>query len=400
MSIDGITNILGLAEAAQTEVLPCFSRIDRVAYSLTKRILDAFRANRVSEAHFAGTTGYGYDDLGRDTLDKIWAEVFCAQDALVRLQFVSGTHSIACALRAVSPSGGYLSLVGKPYDTLQGIMPYSYVDYTSDGLPDLEAISKALSKGSYPAVLIQRSRGYSSRKALSIKQIEEIIGLVRRYAGGIPVVVDNCYCEFVEETEPCAVGADLIAGSLIKNPGGGLAPTGGYVAGRHELVERAAECLTVPGIGREMGSTYGQNRALYQGLFLAPHTVAQAIKTAVFAAKVLEMLGYSTSPSSSDERFDIIQAINFDDKEKLIRFARGIQSGSPVDSFVTPEPWAMPGYSDEVIMAAGTFIQGASIELSCDGPIRDPYTAYLQGGLTYEAGKLGVISAIESLMGS
>ena len=389
--------LIKIGREAESELSGRFSLFDETAFENTLRVMNAFHAGRLSDSHFAGTTGYGYNDSGRDTLDAVYADVFGAEDALVRIGFVGGTHAIGCALRAAAPAGGYISLVGRPYDTLQGVLPYIHAEPRPDGRPDEEAILELL-RPDTPAVLIQRSRGYSTRATLSIEDVARLISLVRGVSPDIAVVVDNCYCEFVERLEPCHVGADLTAGSLIKNPGGGLALTGGYIAGKSCFVNKAAEALTVPGIGRECGPSLGQNRSLFQGLFMAPHTVAQALKTAVFAAKMLEKLGYAVSPSSDEPRYDIIQSLLFGDREKLLRFARGIQKGSPVDSFAVPEPWAMPGYGDEVVMAAGTFVQGASIELSCDGPLREPYCAYLQGGLTYEAGKLGVLTALAELL--
>lgn len=387
-----------LAKTAEADSLPCFQTIDEIAYRNTERVWQAFRHHRVSESHFAGATGYGYTDPGRDALDAVMADVLGAEDALVRIGFVGGTHAIACALRAAAPEGGYLSLVAEPYDTLQGILPYRVVPVGLDGNPNFAAIEAALQAEKPPAVLIQRSRGYSDRNALPMESVETLIRLCKSVSPEIVTVVDNCYCEFVETREPPMAGADLTAGSLIKNPGGGLAPTGGYIAGKTEWLNKAAECLTVPGIGREAGPSLGFNRLLFQGLYMAPHVVAQALKTAVFCAALMNKMGFSVSPRFDERRFDIIQSIAFGEREKLLRFACGIQKGSPVDSFATPEPWAMPGYSDEVVMAAGTFIQGASIELSCDGPLRPPFTAYMQGGLTYEAGRLGVMTAAEQLI--
>ncbi len=384
-----------LVADVEFSLLEQFARIEAVSLHHTARVLEAFSRHRVSDAHFGGSTGYGYGDVGRDTLDSCFADVFGAEDALVRVQFVNGTHAIACALRACAPGGKVLSLVGKPYDTLLGLANFDVVPVTKKGEPDLQAAAEALKRGRCEAAFIQRSRGYSSRKALSVKEIGKLTAMAKET--GLPVVVDNCYGEFVDELEPPAVGADLTAGSLIKNPGGGLALTGGYVAGTPEYVDKAAEALTVKGIGRECGSSLGQNRALFQGLFLAPHTVAQALKTACFCAAMLERLGFETSPPSREARHDIIQMICFGAPEPLLRFVRGIQKGSPVDSFATPEPWDMPGYDHKVVMAAGTFVQGASIELSCDGPMRAPYNAYLQGGLTYEAGKLGVLRALSEM---
>ena len=403
-----------LARQAEEEIRPQFERIDAIAACNTEKVLSAFRKYRVAEGYFAGTTGYGYDDLGRDKLDEIYAHIFGTEDALVRLQFVNGTHAIAAALFGALKAGDVLlSAVGAPYDTLLGVIGVSDkghgslkdygVEYRQvellDNKPDLSGMAKAAADPRVKAVLIQRSKGYSTRSSLSVEEIGEMCRLIKAANPGAAIIVDNCYGEFVEEQEPTQVGADLVVGSLIKNPGGGLAPTGGYIAGRRDLVEGAAMRLTVPGIGKECGCTLGNNRSLYQGLFLAPHTVAQAVKTAVFAARIMELLGYGTEPASHMPRNDIIQMLCFGEPEKLKRFCKGIQSGAPVDSYVTPEPWDMPGYDCQVIMAAGAFIQGASIELSCDAPIREPYTAYLQGGLTYESGKLGVMLAVEELLG-
>ena len=366
------------------------------------------------ESYFAGTTGYGYDDIGRDKLDEIFAEIFGTEDALVRIGFVNGTHAITAALfGALRPGDVLVSAVGAPYDTLLGVIGvvdkgpgslkeygvgYRQVELTADNQPDLAGLSAAVKEPGVKAVLIQRSKGYSTRSSLSVDEIGAMCALIRAANPDASILVDNCYGEFVETREPTEAGADLVVGSLIKNPGGGLAPTGGYIAGRRDLVEAAAMRLTAPGIGRECGSTLGNNRSLYQGLFLAPHTTAQAVKTAVFAARMMELLGYRTEPASDAVRHDIIQMLHFGSPEPLKKFCRGIQFGAPVDSYVTPEPWDMPGYDCQVIMAAGAFIQGASIELSCDAPMREPYTAYLQGGLTYESGKAGVMLAVEELL--
>lgn len=405
--------IKALSKKVEAEALPIFAEIDRISEKNTEKVLSAFHKYRVSETFFAGTTGYGYDDKGRDTLDLIYAEIFKAEKALVRTGFVSGTHAITAALfSALRPGDILLSATGLPYDTLQGVIgitgnypgslkyygiEYRQVDLAADGNPDYAAIEAAASDKSIKAVEIQRSRGYSERRAFSVAEIGGICEIVRRVNPGAAIIVDNCYGEFVEETEPTEVGADIVVGSLIKNPGGGLAPTGGYIAGKAELVEAASMRLTAPGIGGECGCTLGHNRALYQGLFMAPHTVAQALKTAVFCSMLMGMMGYETHPAPDAKRSDIVQTIKFRDPELLKRFCRGIQQGAPIDSYLTPEPWGMPGYDCEVIMAAGAFIQGASIELSADGPMRPPYIAFLQGGLTYESGKLGVMRAAELL---
>lgn len=402
-----------LARQAEEGLGTQFARIDAIAQANSRRVLAAFQKHRVAEAYFAGTTGYGYDDLGRDKLDEIYADLFGTEDALVRLQFVNGTHAIACALFGALKAGDVLvSAVGAPYDTLLGVvgavdkghgsLKYYGVEYRQvelvDDAPDRAGLAEAVADPRVKAVLIQRSRGYATRASLSVDEIGDLCAIVRKNNPNTAILVDNCYGEFVEEREPTHVGADLVVGSLIKNPGGGLAPTGAYIAGRRELVEGAAMRLTCPGIGRECGATLGNNRLLYQGLFLAPHTVAQAVKTAVFAARLMELLGYEADPKSGAERHDIIQMLHLKNPEAVKRFCRGIQSGAPVDSYVTPEPWDMPGYDCPVIMAAGAFIQGASIELSADAPMREPYTVYLQGGLTYESGKTGVMLAAEELL--
>lgn len=403
-----------LGAQAQADLREQFERIDAVAEANTQKVLSAFQKHRVAESYFSGTTGYGYDDIGRDKLEEIYADIFGTEDALVRIGFVNGTHAITCALfGALKPGDVLLSAVGAPYDTLLGVIgvsdkgpgslknwgvEYRQVDLL-DNKPDLAGMAEAAADPRVKAVLIQRSRGYATRASLSVDEIGKMCSVIRKANPNAAILVDNCYGEFVEEKEPTQVGADLVVGSLIKNPGGGLAPTGGYIAGRHDLVEGAAMRLSCPGIGKECGSTLGNNRLLYQGLFLAPHTVAQALKTAVFAARVMELLGYEVEPASDAVRHDIIQMIHMRQPEALKKFCRGIQLGAPVDSYVTPEPWDMPGYDNQVIMAAGAFIQGASIELSADAPMREPYTVYMQGGLTYESGKTGVLLAVEQLLG-
>lgn len=409
-----MVDIIELAGRAEADCAEILMRIDKVSEANTAKVLRAFQKHRVSAAMFAGTTGYGYDDLGRDTLELIWADIFGAEAALVRQGFVNGTHAIATAMWAgLRPGDTLLAATGAPYDTLQSVIgitgsypgnmleagiKYAQVDLLPNGAPDIEAIKWAAAEPSVRRVEIQRSSGYASRPALSIASIGQICRAVHEVNPDAAVLVDNCYGEFTDTREPCDVGADLIAGSLIKNPGGGLAPTGGYIAGRRELVEAAAMRLTVPGIGGECGCSPFGYRLFYQGLFMAPHVTAQALKTAVFAARMTELLGLRPRPAYDSPRSDIIQSIDFGKPELLERFCRGIQSGSPVDSYVTPEAWDMPGYEDKVIMAAGTFVAGASIELSCDGPMREPYTAYLQGGLTYESGKLGVLSGLAAIL--
>ena len=401
-----------LAGQVEDELQDVFRGFERVSETNTRRVLDAFRKFRVSEACFAGTTGYGYNDLGRETLEQIYAEVFGSEAALVRTTFVNGTHAIACALYgALQPGDTMLSVTGAPYDTLHTTITgggrgslaaygvkYQQLELAADGGPDYEGIREAVRTLRPTVVYLQRSRGYALRRALYADEIGRVAEIVKGVSPGSAVVVDNCYGEFVDTAEPCALGADLMAGSLIKNPGGGLAPMGGYVAGRADLVEYAAERLSVPGIGSECGASMGASRSLFQGFFMAPHTVAQALKTMTFAAGMLTALGYESSPSPRERRGDIIQTIQLKSADNLVKFCQGIQKGSPVDSFASPVPDAMPGYESPVVMAAGTFIQGASLELSCDGPLREPYLGFLQGGLTYEAGKYGVMSALSEML--
>ncbi len=399
-----------LGRDAEKAIRPLFDRIDEISEHNTEKVLAAFSKNRVGESMFAGTTGYGYDDQGRDTLDKIYADIFGTEAALVRIGFVNGTHALCCAMfSAVKTGDVVLSATGPAYDTLMntitGDMAGSMKQYgigyrqveMKDGLPDIPAITAAAASPDVKLVFIQRSKGYAVRETLSCEQIGEVCTAVRAANPNAVIMVDNCYGEFVEEIEPTQVGADIIAGSLIKNPGGGLAPTGGYIAGRKDLVENASYRLTAPGIGAECGCTMGQNRLLYQGLFLAPHTTAQALKTAIFCAKVMQMMGFEVHPLPEETRHDIIQTIAFGAPEPLCKFCEGIQAGAPVDSYVTPVPWDMPGYDDPVIMAAGAFVQGASIELSADAPMREPYVCYMQGGLTYPSGKAGILLAAERI---
>ncbi len=406
--------VYDMARRAQERIKHRFEAIDAVAEVNTRRVMEAFQDNKVADACFAGTTGYGYDDLGRDTLDKIYAQIFGTEAALVRIGFVNGTHALTAAMFAlVKPGDTILAATGMPYDTLRtaiGIngaehgslkfygIDYAQVDMTPEGEPDYEAIAKAAADPKVSAVMVQRSRGYDDRKALSVEEIGRICRCVKEANPKAKIMVDNCYGEFTDTLEPSHVGADIIAGSLIKNPGGGLAPTGGYIAGTKELVDRAAMRLTTPGIGGECGSTLGNNRLLFQGLFMAPHVVAQALKTAVFCSAMMEELGLESSPGVDEKRGDIIQMVKLGSPENMKRFCLGIQAGAPVDSYVTPEPWPMPGYDCPVIMAAGSFIQGSSIELSADGPIREPYTVYMQGGLTYESGKLGIMMAVSAML--
>ena len=406
--------VFALAQEAENEIRSQFERIDRIAQLNTLKVMQAFQDNKVSDSCFAGTTGYGYDDVGREVLDKVYAQIFCTDAALVRIGFVNGTHALSAALFAMlKPGDTLLSATGLPYDTLKNAIGiegdchgslkfyginYAQVDLKADGSPDIGAIKKAAADKSVTAVLIQRSRGYGNRPAFSAEQIGEIARAVKEVDPSINVMVDNCYGEFTGEHEPTEYGVDLMAGSLIKNPGGGLAPTGGYVVGKAELVEKAAMRLTTPGIGGECGATLGNNRLLFQGLFMAPHIVAQALKTATFCSAMMSKIGFETSPAPDEVRSDIIQMVTLKSADNMKKFCKGIQSGAPVDSYVTPEPWQMPGYNCPVIMAAGAFVQGSSIELSADGPMKEPYIAYMQGGITYESGKLGIMMAVNEML--
>lgn len=401
-----------LVWSAESVLTGVFQRTDAIEMANQQRVLEAFWAERVSARHFAPTTGYGYDDISRDTLDRVFARSLFAEAALVRPQFANGTHAIFTALASmVEPGDTILSITGQPYDTLQTAIGLSgdasnslkkmgvhfeAVELLPNGEIDLDAI-RQVNPLNIKVIFAQRSRGYAWREALSLTKLAEAFALCKERFLNAAILVDNCYGEFVEALEPTACGADLIAGSLIKNPGGGLAPTGGYIAGKKELVERAAERLTVPGMGGEVGSYAGDYRLFYQGLFLAPHVTAQCVKSAALFARVFEALGLSTMPASDAVRSDIIQAVRFEDADSLVRFCGAIQSAAPVDSFVTPEPWDMPGYDDPVVMAAGAFVQGATTELSADGPIRSPFTAYLQGALTYAHARIAAMLACDAL---
>ena len=406
-----------LALEAENALASRFASIDRIAFDNTQKVMDAFREHRVSEGLFQSTSGYGYDDRGRDVLDAIWADVMGAEAAIVRHTIVSGTHALSIGLFGILRPGDVMySVAGKPYDTLEEVIgitgnpgdgslrdfgvDYEQTDLKEDGSFDFDAIRATLERLGNRAkmVFVQRSKGYLNRKTLSVAEIGELVAFVKSISPKTYVVVDNCYGEFVETVEPTAVGADLIIGSLIKNPGGGMAETGGYLAGTKRAVELASYRLTSVGVGAEVGATMGQNKLMYKGLFYAPHTTAQALKTAHLAAYIFEKLGYDVEPRWDVERHDIIQSVITGSADKLCAFCRGIQMGSPVDAYVTPEPWAMPGYSDPVIMAAGAFTQGSSIELSADGPLRPPYTAYFQGGLTYESGRIGILAAAQSML--
>ena len=389
-----------------------FEKFDKTAEYNQMKVIHAMQKNRVSEACFGASSGYGYNDLGRETLEQVYADTFHTEACLVRPQITCGTHALAIALFGnLRPGDELLSPVGKPYDTLEeviGIRPsngslaeygvkYRQVDLLEDGTFDYENIRKAVNEKT-KLVTIQRSKGYQTRPSFSVKQIGELISFVKKIKPDVICMVDNCYGEFVERIEPSDVGADMIVGSLIKNPGGGLAPIGGYVAGKKELIENCAYRLTSPGLGKEVGASLGVMQSFYQGFFMAPTVVCGALKGAVFAANIYEKLGYSVVPNASESRHDIIQAVTFGSADGVIAFCQGIQAAAPVDSYVTPEPWAMPGYDSEVIMAAGAFVQGSSIELSADGPIKPPYAVYFQGGLTWQHAKLGILKSLQSLI--
>lgn len=398
-------------EEAEKQLAPQFQKIEKIAQYNSEKVLKAFHDHRVSDAHFTSTTGYGYNDYGRDTIEKIFAQVLGSEDALVRVQFISGTHALTVALFAyLRPGDTLLSITGKPYDTLDEVIgivdnpsslksfgvQYEQIDLIDNDF-DEKQIQERLKQKKVKLIEIQRSKGYSTRKSITMDKIKRIVKVIREVDKDVIIMVDNCYCEFVSTKEPTEVGVDVMVGSLIKNLGGGIAPNGAYIAGRHDLVELAAERLTVPGEGREVGPTLGINKSFLQGLFLAPSVVASSLKTAVLTSYLLEQMGYEVEPSYQEERADIVQNIIFHNREDLIRYCQGIQMASPIDSFAIPQPADMPGYNDQIIMAAGCFTQGSSIELSCDGPLREPFIAYQQGSITYEYGRLGIMQAIENL---
>lgn len=400
-----------LIEQEEQNIKNELNEVDKVCTYNSLKVLKAFQNNKVSEVHFNETTGYGYNDIGRETIENIYKEVFNAEDALVRGQFISGSHALTVALFAIlRPNDTLLSITGKPYDTLDQVIGieennsslksfgvnYEQIDLINDDF-DYEKIKETLANKKIKLIEIQRSKGYSTRKSITLAKVEKVIRLIKEIDKDVIVMIDNCYCEFVTEKEPTEVGADLVVGSLIKNLGGGIAPNGAYIVGKKELIELCAERLTLPGEGKEVGPTLGINKQFLQGLYLAPRVVSNALKTAILTSKVLEKLGYEVEPKYNDKRADIVQNIIFKDENKLIKYCQGIQSGSAIDSYVVPQPWEMPGYTDKVIMAAGAFTQGSSIELSCDGPIRPPYIAYQQGSLTYEYGKIGLAKAIQKL---
>lgn len=381
-----------------------FEKIDEIVEYNQVKVIKAMQKYQLSEAHFFGTSGYGYDDIGREVIEKIYADIFNVEDALVRIQLVSGTHALSTMLFGLlRPNDELVAITGKPYDTLDDAITgngigslkdygvrYTILDLTEDGKIDEEKVLKYIRTNKPKVVMLQRSRGYSTRKAFGVSYLNDIIEKIRNVDSKVIIALDNCYGELVEKEEP---KADVLAGSLIKNLGGGIAPTGGYIVGKKQYIEWIANRHTSPGVGKECGATLGFNKQILQGLFMAPHVVGQALKTAIFSAALVEKMGFETSPKWNEDRADIIQTITFNDKDKLVKFCQGIQKGSAIDSHVTPYPWAMPGYSDEVIMAAGAFNQGSSIELSADAPIKEPYILYMQGGLTYESGKYGIMTA-------
>ena len=407
---------IDLYEETIKDIKDQFDHFDEIREFNQIKVLNAFQEERISDSHFTNSSGYGYDDLGRDSLDKVYARIFKAESCIVRPHFVNGTHAIGSALFGnLRPGDTMLCASGKPYDTLDSVIGigvdkkvgslmeygvnHKIVPLTSENKMDLENVKKVLKEDdSIKLVHMQRSPGYSYRKAFLIEELEEAIKAIKSVREEVVIFIDNCYGEFIDTVEPIEIGADLIAGSLIKNIGGGLAPAGGYIAGREDLVEQASYRMTVPGIGGECGATFGVMRNMYQGLFLAPHIAIEALKGALFCARILEKLGYEVLPTSKDKRSDIIQTIKFGNEEKVIKFIKGIQYGAPIDSFVECEPWDMPGYKDKVIMAAGSFVQGSSIELSADAPIRPPYIAYLQGGLTFDHAKIGILMAVNNII--
>ncbi len=419
MEIDSMYEELGISRKVldfgtkiETDLKSRFEEIDKNAEFNQMKVIKAMQDNRVSDIHFAATTGYGYNDLGRDTLEAVYASVFHTESALVRPNLISGTHALSIALSGnLRPGDELLSPAGKPYDTLEEVIGiresvgslkeygvvYRQVDLLSDGTFDYDSIAKAVNEKTR-LVTIQRSKGYDTRPTFSVSQIGDLISFIKKIKPDVICMVDNCYGEFVERIEPSDVGADMIVGSLIKNPGGGLAPIGGYIAGRTDCIDRASYRLTAPGLGKEVGASLGLNQSFYQGLFLSPTVVAGALKGAVFAANIYERLGFPVVPDGTQSRHDIIQAVTFGNPEGVIAFCQGIQAAAPVDSFVTPEPWDMPGYDAPVIMAAGAFVQGSSIELSADAPIKPPYAVYFQGGLTWYHAKLGILMSLQKLL--
>lgn len=401
-----------IEEEEERNLKSIYEKIDKTEYENTLKVLNAFHKYQINEVHFTSTTGYGYNDIGRDTIEKVFADVLGSEDAIVRSQFISGTHALTVALFAyLRPNDIMLSITGTPYDTLHEVIgikennssltafqvKYDEIELVNNDF-DYEKIKSYLKENKVKLIEIQRSKGYSTRKSITIDKIKKVVEEIRKVDKDVIIMVDNCYCEFVESITPIQVGCDVMVGSLIKNLGGGIAPNGAYIAGRSDLIDLAGERLTCPGEGREVGPTLGINRELLQGLFFAPSVVASSLKIAILTSKVLEHLGYQVEPRYDEVRADIVQNIIFNNKEDLIKYCQGIQMASPIDSNAIPVPWDMPGYTDQVIMAAGCFTQGSSIELSCDGPLRSPYIAYQQGGLTYSYGKLGIMKAVTELM--
>ena len=406
--------IIELFKKCEIDVRGEFNKIDELCYLNSVKVLNAFKKNNISEVHFNSSTGYGYNDIGREAIEKVFSDVLGAEDSLVRGQFISGSHALTVTLFALlRPGDTLLSITGKPYDTLDEVIgivdnpsslksfgvKYEQIDLINDDF-DYDSIEKKLKEHKIKVIEIQRSKGYSTRKSIVLPKISKVIEFIRKVDKNVIIMIDNCYCEFVEQESPLSIDnpADVIVGSLIKNLGGGIAPNGAYVAGRKKYIDLVADRLTIPGEGREVGPTLGINRSFLQGLFMAPSVVCSSLKTAVITSKVMQELGYDVEPKYDEERADIVQNIIFHDKDKLIKYCQGIQSGSPIDSNVVPIPWDMPGYVDQVIMAAGAFTQGSSIEMSCDGPIREPFIAYQQGGLTYDYGKIAVMSAVSNII--
>ena len=405
-------DIREIIEKAEMECLKEFNKIDKICMNNSLKVLKAFQNNNITDAHFSSTTGYGYGDIGRDAIEKVFSEVLGAEDSLVRSQFISGSHALTvCLFALLRPNDTLLSITGKPYDTLDEVIGikenksslksfnvnYKQIDLINNDF-DYEKIKETLSNEKIKVIEIQRSKGYSTRKSITIDKVSKVIEEIRKIDKEVIIMIDNCYCEFVEEKTPLEVGADVIVGSLIKNLGGGIAPNGAYISGKKELVALAADRLTVPGEGKEVGPTLGINKSILQGIYMAPSVVRNALKIAILTSKVLENLGYKVEPKYNEERADIVQNIEFGNEKDLVNFTQGIQLGSAIDSSALPMPWDMPGYDDKVIMASGSFTQGSSIELSCDGPIREPFIAYFQGSLTYEYGVLGLMKAIERLL--
>lgn len=411
MKFNDKEEIVAFIHNEEMQLKNIFDEIDLLCEKNSMKVLESFKKNRLSEIHFNSTTGYGYDDIGREVIEKIYSDIFKCEDALVRSQFISGSHALTvCLFALLRPNDTLLSITGLPYDTLHEVIGikenssslksfginYEQIDLINNDF-NYEEIEKVLKSKKIKVIEIQRSKGYSTRKSITIDKVEKVISFIKNIDSNVIIMIDNCYCEFVDTKEPTEVGADIVVGSLIKNLGGGIAPNGAYIVGKKDLIKLAGERLTLPGEGKEVGPTLGINKQILQGLFFAPSVVSSSLKTAVLTSKVLEKLGYVVEPTYNEVRADIVQNIIFNNKDDLINYCIGIQKGSPIDSFVTPMPWDMPGYDDQVIMASGAFTQGSSIELSCDGPLRPPYIAYQQGGLTYDYGKIGLVNAVMEL---